>query len=708
MNTQPTPAPSIPQDHRVSLAVDIGGSFTDVVLMTGAHYHSVKVPTTPHAPEEGVMQGVREILAVTATPFDKLDLFILGTTLATNALIERKGARTALLTTAGFRDSLEIGTESRFAQYDIFLEKPTPLVERRLRLGIPERVNAQGQVLVPLDEQAVVDLVPVLRAEQIESLAICFLHSYVNPAHERRAAEILKEYLPDLWITLSSEVCPEIREYERASTTCANAYVQPSVARALLSLRAGVQAAGMRCPFYLMTSSGAIATLEQGARHPVRLIESGPAGGAILAQQIAEQCGFRRALSFDMGGTTAKICFVDDYRPQLSRSFEFDRKYRFMKGSGLPIRIPVIEMVEIGAGGGSIARIDHLDRIQVGPESAVSDPGPACFGRGGKHPTVTDANCVLGLLDPRRFASGKVHLEPQLAHDAVVRDLGRLMGDEATPGAHAITEIVAENMANAARVHAVELGKAVQDYSMIAFGGAAPLHAARLASKLGIRHVVIPHAASVGSAIGFLWAPVAYQAVRSQHQRLQAMDTDAINTLLHGMHEEALAAVQEAAPTGSRLTVERVAYARYIGQGHEIPIELPEGLLDSDSGEAIRERFEAHYRELYGMAVPNVGLEVMTWTVTVSTVPDTRAGTGGVSAASKASASRLRTMIDTSGEIRPIEVPEYEREDLSPGTRLTGPALVAEDQTTTVIPHTFSAWTDSFGCLHLEHHANLS
>ncbi|HEX3172427.1 MAG TPA: hydantoinase/oxoprolinase family protein, partial [Burkholderiales bacterium] len=541
------------------LAVDIGGTFTDIVLEARGRRWTGKVLTTPRAPEDAVIAAVKEILADAGLAPNALELFILGTTLATNALIERKGAKTALVTTEGFRDLVEIGWEHRFAQYDIFLDKPAPLVPRNLRLPVAERIDAKGRVLLPLDEAAVKALVPTLQQQGIESVAIAFLQSFTNTAHERRAKEILSRELPDLWITLSSDVCPEIREYERISTTCANAYVQPVMAGYLNRLQARLEAMGIRCPVYLMTSGGALCTLAMGAAEPVRLVESGPAGGAILARTVAESCGADRALSFDMGGTTAKICFIDDYAPEISRSFEFGRMYRFLKGSGLPIRIPVIEMVEIGAGGGSIARVDDLERVQVGPDSAGSEPGPACYARGGEHATVTDADCAMGLLDPQRFAGGKVELETARAEAAVTRDIAKPLKVDVALGALAITEIVTENMANAARVHAMELGKTVENYTVIAFGGAAPLHAARLADKLGVKRVVIPVGASVGSALGFLTAPVAFQAVRSWYQFIANLDVGHANRLLDEMTKQATGVVRVAA-ANAPLNATRVAY----------------------------------------------------------------------------------------------------------------------------------------------------
>ena len=681
------------------LAVDIGGTFTDVVLESGARRWTGKVLTTPRAPEEAVVTAVGEILATAGLEPSSLGLFILGTTLATNALIERKGAKTALLTTEGFRDLVEIGWEHRFAQYDIFLEKPAQLVPRHLRLPVPERIDAKGRVLLPLDERAVRKLVPVLRDEGVQSVAVAFLQSFVNPAHEQRVRDILKKAMPELWVTLSSDVCPEIREYERISTTCANAYVQPVMAGYLNRLALRLKSMGIHCPVFLMTSGGALCTLEMGAAEPVRLVESGPAGGAILARTVAESIGAHRALSFDMGGTTAKICFIDDYTPEVSRSFEFGRMYRFMKGSGLPIRIPVIEMVEIGAGGGSIARVDDLERIQVGPDSAGSEPGPACYARGGEHATVTDADCAMGLLDPARFAGGRVKLETARAEAAVKRDVAKPLELDTALGALAIGEIVTENMANAARVHAMELGKTVEDYTVIAFGGAAPLHAARLADKLGVSRVVVPVGASVGSALGFLTAPVAFQAVRSWYQRIHTLDTAAANRLIDAMTKQATAVVKEAAPTAA-LTAHRVAYMRYAGQGHEIAVTLPAVRLVAKDLPRLERLFDGAYRALYGRTVPNMQVEIMSWSVTVSTKVRRAAKAATLPNKPAKPVGRRRVFEPTLAKWR--DIPVYERGSLARGARFPGPALIVEDQTTVVVTADFDASIDGLGYIVLD------
>ncbi len=558
--------------HRVG--VDIGGTFTDIVIETPHGLVTRKVLTTPRAPETGVIEGLDEALGVAGLGPGAIDLIVHGTTLATNAIIERKGARTALIATRGFRDTLDIADEGRFDQYDLLIEKPTPLVPRRLRFTVPERVDAGGRVLLPLDEAAVAALIPELREAAIGALAVVLMHAYANPEHERRIRAILEPALPGVSISLGAEVCPEIREYERTSTTVANAYVQPLMAGYLGRLEAALAGRGYRCPVYLMTSGGGLTTIGAAQSFPVRLVESGPAGGAILATRLAAQLGQRRLLSFDMGGTTAKICLVEDGRPQTARFFEVDRSARFLKGSGLPVRIPVIEMVEIGAGGGSVGRVDPLGRITVGPDSAGAEPGPACYGLGGREPTVTDADLVLGRLAALGFAGGRMTLDTAAAERALVDAVGRRLGLDATGAAFGVSEIVDENMANAARVHAVESGQSVAEHTMVAFGGAAPLHAARIAEKLGIARVVVPADAGVGSALGFLAAPIGYEIVRSRYMRLDRLDPELLDRLFTAMREEALAVVLPGAGDAP-LVEKRLAYMRYLGQGHEVAVTLP-------------------------------------------------------------------------------------------------------------------------------------
>ncbi|HTW68506.1 MAG TPA: hydantoinase/oxoprolinase family protein, partial [Acetobacteraceae bacterium] len=543
------------------LAVDIGGTFTDLALEHAGQRTTLKVLTTQAAPEQGVLEGVRAILSAAAIAAADIGIVIHGTTLATNAIIERKGARTALITTQGFRDVIAMGNESRYDQYDLNITLPEPLVPRHLRLPVPERLDNEGNVLLPLDEAAVRALVPALRDAGVQSLAIGFLHAFVNPRHEQRVREILAEALPDVPVSLSSEVSPEMREWERFSTTVANAYVQPLMARYLRGLEAGLRGLGVIAPVFLMLSGGGLTTIETACRFPVRLVESGPAGGAIFSASIAKECGLENVLSFDMGGTTAKICLIDRFKPQTARAFEVARVGRFRKGSGLPLRIPVIEMVEIGAGGGSLAHVDAMGRIAVGPESAGADPGPACYGRGGTRPAVTDANLVLGRYDAARFAGGSMALDSAAAHDALLAEVGGTLGLTADMAALGVVEMVDENMANAARVHAIESGKTYDGRTLIAFGGGGPVHACRVAEKIGISRVLVPSGAGVGSAIGFLRAPVGYEVVRSLYQRFSTFDVDAVNALLAEMQAEAMRVVA-AAGSGLATTETRTAFMR--------------------------------------------------------------------------------------------------------------------------------------------------
>jgi N-methylhydantoinase A len=675
---------SLPQAVKARLAIDVGGTFTDVVLDWSGQQWTTKVLTTHDAPERGVIEGVQAALKGAGIRPDDVGFIIHGTTLATNALIERKGARTALLTTEGFRDTIELGTESRFDQYDINLVKQAPLVPRNWRIPIVERVAVDGEILCPLDEASALDAIGRLRAESIESVAVAFLHSYVQPVHEQRVGALLHDRLPDVSVSLSSEVSPEMREYERFTTTCANAYVQPLIAGYLTRLENDLKARGLSCQLFVMLSSGGIATVETARAFPIRLVESGPAGGAIFAQNIAQQHGVARAVSFDMGGTTAKICLIDDFKPQTSRMFEVSRSSRFQKGSGIPLRIPVIEMVEIGAGGGSIARVDRLGRIAVGPDSAGSTPGPACYGRGGLEPTVTDADVVLGRIDPKAFAGGKVSLHSDLARAAMVR-VGSTDGLEfdAQEFAYAIAELVDEAMSNAARVHAVESGRTLSNYTLIAFGGAAPLHVGRVADKVGIARVVVPVGAGVGSAIGFLLAPISYEVARSMYVRLQGFRPERINPLLSAMANEARRVVGQGSE-GRCLIERRTAFARYVGQGYEIPIALPiRSLLEADAA-MLRTAFEQSYLQQYGRLMDGVDIEILAWTVTIGTdVPEVKP-MATVKNQPASPPSSWRDIFDI-GQGAWIKAGLYRRSDLPPGSSLAGPAIIIEESTSTVI-----------------------
>jgi N-methylhydantoinase A len=669
--------------------VDIGGTFTDVVLEGPAGRTTVKVLTESEAPEQGVVVAIGEALDGAELATAEVGLILHGTTLATNAIIERSGAVTALITTEGFRDIIEVGYESRYNQYDLMLEKVEPLVPRHLRLTVPERIDVRGRVLTPLDESAVEALLPTLEAKGVGSIAVGFLHGYANSEHERRVEEILTRALPDVPVTLAAEICPEVREYERFTTATANAYVRPLIEGYLARLETRLGALGFDCPVLLMTSGGGLTTLENAKRQPIRLVESGPAGGVVLAREIAAEAGLDKVMSFDMGGTTAKICFIEKFEPRRAREFEVDRQARFMKGSGLPLRIPVIEMVEIGAGGGSIARVDALRRITVGPKSAGADPGPAGYGRGGTHPTITDTDIVLGRIDPEHFAGGRIALKPELSAKAIDEAVGRPLGLGVKLAAFGVAEIVDETMSNAARVLAVEEGKVAAEHTMIAFGGAAPLHACRIAEKLGIERIVVPVDAGVGSAIGFLRAPVAYEVVRSLNMRLSNFDADAVNRLMAEMKAEAQAVVESGA-FGAPLMEQRVAYMRYLGQGHEITVTVPLEPLGLNDRTTLQEAYDAEYRRLYKRSIPDADIEILSWGLTVSTVDELPSETAMPEAGEDAQTTDSREVYDAEAD-GDVAVPLYRRSDLRAGTTVIGPAIITEDQTSTFITAPFRA-----------------
>lgn len=684
------------------LAVDIGGTFTDTVLMAsgGDIVATAKTPTTPKNPTVGALEGARCVLSEAGAEWSGVAGFIHGTTLATNALIERRGARVSCITTAGFRDILEIGYERRYSQYDVNLEKPDLIVPRDRCLTIGGRMNVAGEELAPLDEAALPELAENLRRKETEAIAICLLHAYRNPAHEERLRDALSAVLPDVPVSLSSRVSPEAREFDRLCTTVANAYVQPVMAEYLAEFEKRFVAAGLECPILMMTAGGGMTTLKTASELPIRLVESGPAGGAILAARIAGRAGEREVLSFDMGGTTAKLCLIDGYRPQSARQFEIARAARFTKGSGMPVRIPVLEMIEIGAGGGSIAGIDRLGRIQVGPQSAGSEPGPAAFGKGGSDATVTDADIVLGLIETGRFAEGRLSVDGDAAAEAVARCVGHPLDLGTEAAAAGISEIVDESMAAAGRIHAAESGKDLGSRTMIAFGGNGPLHATRVARLAGVRRILVPRDPGVGSAVGFLHAPVSYEIVRSRHALLDTLDIGGLNAFFDGMIAEARAVVQAGAPD-AETTCARSAFMRYRGQGHEIEIALPDRTLNETDRGSLRQAFEVEYRRQFARAVPGMEIEILNWSVRVAT----RTGeTGSISsAATEMQPDPLGNRpicCEVTGETVLAHV--FDRAALRAGHYLEGPALIAEPQTTTYVSTDFSAWVDGDGNIVLE------
>ncbi|MBI1417653.1 MAG: hydantoinase/oxoprolinase family protein [Limimaricola sp.] len=672
-----------------NLGVDIGGTFTDVVLELDGRQFSTKVLTTYAAPEDAILDGMAQVCAKAGIAPDRLTRIIHGTTLATNALIERRGARTAFITTEGFRDVIEMRTESRFEQYDLNLVLPPPLIARNHRYTVTERVDASGEVLIALDRAEVEALAARLTGYQ--SIAVGLLHSYLNPDHERMIGAVLAEALPGVSVSLSSDVSPQMREYERFNTTCANAYVKPMMESYLGRLAARLAAAGAECPIYLMHSGGGIMSLQSAAEYPVRLVESGPAGGAIYAAEVARRHGLTRVLSFDMGGTTAKICLIRDGAPKTARVFEVARTWRFKKGSGMPISIPVIDMVEIGAGGGSLAHVDALGQIRVGPESAGSEPGPACYGRGGDKPAVTDADLTLGRLDPANFAGGSIPLHPDRSAAALTT-----LGSDAETAAHGLSEVVDENMANAARVHAVENGEDLADYTMIAFGGAAPLHAGRLCQKLGIDRLLVPPGAGVGSAIGFLRAPYSFEATRSVYMRLDAFDPAAARDLIEALTEEATGFVRSCDADAQVLSAAKL-YMRYAGQGWEIAVDLPPEVATAPNRAALQALFDDNYTALFGRTVAGLPVEITVWAVNAATpvpapTPTPPAPDGG------RAEGPTRPLFDPApGTFAPASV--IDRAALRDGVSAPGPAIITEAETTIIVPAGFTATGRADGCI---------
>ncbi|MEC9101517.1 MAG: hydantoinase/oxoprolinase family protein [Pseudomonadota bacterium] len=683
----------------VSLAIDIGGTFTDAVLELGKQRFTAKVLTTKDRPEEGFLAAAAKVIRIANLQPNDVDLVIHGTTLATNAIIERTGAKTALIATDGFTDSLEIAYEHRFEQSDLFMERPKPLVPRHLRLGIKERIASDGSVLIPLDENSVKEAVMKCKEEKVEAIAIGFLHCYANDQHEKLAQSIAQSLLPDIPISLSSQVSPEIREYDRLSTTVANAYILPLMQTYLKNLGESLKSTGYSAPLLMMMSSGGMTTLETAQNLPIRLVESGPAGGAILSRIISAECGLKEVLSFDMGGTTAKICYIDDYNPQYSREFEVAREYRFLKGSGFPLRIPVIDMVEIGAGGGSIATVDQLSRIRVGPESAGSNPGPASYNKGGDKVTVTDADLIMGRINPADFANGEVELNIGLATHALKADIAIPLKLTTEAGASGISQIVDENMANAASVHAIELGKRLDSRVMIAFGGAAPLHACQLAETLNIKKIIIPSEAGVGSAIGFLKADIAYEVARSFYMDLRSFEPDTINNLFETMRSEAEEVVKRGTDT-EQLTEKRTAFMRYRGQGHEIPVPITDLFLTSANKEVLVDTFEAEYERLFGRIIPNLTAEVMTWSLTLSTNRKLKESISTFKRTNKPKPTSKRRVFSVSLN-KYQEIPTYQREFLAPGNWMPGPNLITENGTSTYVSENFCAYVNNLNYLEL-------
>jgi len=681
----------------IRLGVDIGGTFTDVVLEKDGESFSTKVLTTYAAPENAIIDGMHQVCAKAGITPANLTQIIHGTTLATNALIERRGAKTALITTQGFRDVIEMRTESRFEQYDLNLTLPEPLLPRQMRYTVSERVDATGAVLIPLDRAEVEALADRIAEGGYDSVAVGLIHSYLNDAHERMIREVLEERLPGVMVSISAEVSPQMREYERFNTVVANAYIKPLMKSYLGRLEGRLQDEGVGCNIFLMHSGGGIISIESAAEFPVRLVESGPAGGAVFAANIAARYGLDKVLSFDMGGTTAKICLIKNQTPKTSRVFEVARTYRFKKGSGMPISIPVIDMVEIGAGGGSLAHVDAMRQIRVGPESAGSEPGPACYGRGGEKPAVTDADLVLGKLDPDNFAGGSIRLDTGGSEGALQNVIGQELDMDAATAAFGLAEVVDENMANAARVHAVENGEDLSEYTMIAFGGAAPLHAGRLCEKLGVERLLVPPGAGVGSAIGFLRAPFSFEANRSVYMKLSDFDAARIKTLLAELQDEATGFVRNCDARAEILSEFKV-YMRYSGQGWEIPIILSAEDAMAPDAARFEALFEADYAKLFGRTVEGLDIEITVWSVNATTPPEAVARTPEQTPGDAADVALTRRIFDPA-LAEYCEANVVLRGQMTPGQTAQGPAAITEDETTIILPASRRAICQPDGCI---------
>ncbi len=681
----------------IRVGVDIGGTFTDVALEHAGGLSTAKVLTDYAEPERAILDGIAKAAGLAGVPIDDIGQVIHGTTLVTNALIERRGAKLAFVTTEGFRDVVEMRSENRFEQYDLNLELPKPLVARKDRFTVNERMGPDGAVLLPLDPGEADALARRIAAEGYEAVAIGFLHAYANADHERVMEAALRRHAPELSISLSSVISPQMRELPRFNTVIANAYVRPQVAAYLGRLVDRLRGAGIDSPVFMLHSGGGLISVETAAEQPVRLLESGPAGGAIFAADFARAHGLDKLLSFDMGGTTAKICLIENGEPKTANTFEVARTYRFKKGSGMIVSTPVVEMVEIGAGGGSIASIDTMGRIQVGPRSAASEPGPACYQRGGTEPTVTDANLLLGRLDPDNFAGGAIALSAANADDAVTSRLAAQLDLSVGDAAFGITEMVDENMANAARVHTVENGRDIEHFTMIAFGGGAPLHACRLCEKLGIDALLIPPGAGVGSAIGFLRAPFSYEATKGLFQRLDAFDTEAVNIALAALEDEATAFVKAGAgdaATTTRLT----AFMRYAGQGWEIPVPLEHRQFTAADVHAIARAFEAAYRTLFGRTIDGLAIEITNWSLVVGSVLPPVAPVQRHLRSTAEAPSSNRSFYDAA-QRNMVEAREVERAAMRPAIAVEGPAVIVESETSTIVTSAFRAIAQGDGSL---------
>ena len=670
---------------RCRIGVDVGGTFTDFVLVDEerAVIFTGKRLTTARDPGIAIRDGVERIAREADVELGAVDGVVHGTTLVANTIIERSGSRVGLITTRGFRDVLEVGTEMRYDLYGLFMEKAEPLVPRDRRVTVDERIDSEGNVLRPLDETELREAARVLVGMEVEAIAVCFINGYTNPVHERRAREIVAETCPGIPVTVSTAVAPEIREYERTCTAAANAYVMPLMRRYVTDLQDRLAGAGLRVPLNVMLSGGGIAALRVARDAPIQLVESGPAAGAIAGAHYARITGARSVIAFDMGGTTAKMCLIENGEPEHSATFEAGRARRFAHGSGIPLKVPVIDLIEIGAGGGSIARLDAMGLMKVGPRSAGAEPGPVCYGRGGTEPTVTDADLWLGYLSPEFFLGGEMPLDAAAVRVAMDETLSRPAGLDTTGAAAGVHAIVNNNMAAAARRHIAEKGRDPRRYALVATGGAGPVHAFGLARLLGIGRIVCPLAAGVTSSLGFLIAAPATDRAHSHVSRVESVSADTVNAFYDAMARDATAALLEAGGDAGAIAIERRVEMRYVGQGFEIEVPVPEGVLGADFGAVLHRRFLERYDELFGRRITGVPVETVTWRLTAAgPTPNVHLNFQG---------QRIEAGPIEKGE-RMVHFPEtgfapckvYDRYALAAGTEFRGPAVVEERESTVV------------------------
>ena len=694
------PQSAIPNPQsKYRLGCDIGGTFTDFVLVNDdtGEFQINKCLTTPGDPSEAVEAGIREMLETTPGFMPRIEEIIHGTTLVINAIIERKGARTGLITTRGFRDVMELGRELRYDAYDIFAEYPLPLVPRSLRLEVSERIASDGRVIMELDGAEVQKVLSELTEKGIESLAVCLINAYENPVHEKMIQGIVRQAAPALSLSTSFEVLPQIREYERTCTTATNAYVKPITAKYLAKLSARLESLGFMGKLYIMLSSGGITSVETARRFPVRIIESGPTAAVIASQHYGRMFDIKDMFCFDMGGTTAKSCLIQKGQAGLVSTFEVGRVQRFKKGSGLPIQVPVVDLMEIGAGGGSIAKISKMGLLQVGPESAGADPGPACYGRGGENPSVTDADLVLGYLDPDYFLGGTMQLNKSAAENAIEAKIAKPLGTAAVEAAFGIHDLINETMAAAAKTHIAEKGGNPNIVTISAFGGAGPVHAYGLAKKIGAPRILVPPLAGVGSALGFFTAPVAFDLTRSHRVTLDGADFNEIERLFNELEDEGTAILQQSGQD-AQIIFERTLMMRFVGQGAETDLGIANKPFVEWDTSQIRQFFDDAYKKLYGRTYPDTPVEFVTFKVRASLpqrefrIPPLRQTNGKLADCVK---GERRAFSLIRKEFIPFTV--YDRFSLFPGAAMAGPAIIEEKESTVVIGEDARADVDEYG-----------